>query len=234
MAAGSSSITTREEVIALAALMGVTGVGILLIGLNRGPGGTIVPTQTWCQYIKSNPQITSGFVNYTQAVSFPSNGGTINLPHDGTLTIVNPQVLYQGPAEDAYTYAQIVQIVNGKPVTMFGSGVAGIALNPSNAPMSSPQLFPLIAPNQVQPGGQPPGPDLTLFPWPGPAYPGGICGAPPVTGSTGQLMVQIYGNFSETGLPQDDNTPAPGFTSPTCANRQWCKNYVWPGIITFT
>jgi hypothetical protein len=213
------STTTREEVIGLAALAGLTGLGIIVVGLQKPAGPPLPPGSSL-----SPPIISTGTIG-TTPVNFPANGGTLTLPATGTLTIINPQVRYSGPSFSVYTYAQIKQIINGTPVTVFGSGVAGIAVGPA----SSPTLFPLVRSDQVQPTG-PPGPYLTLYPWPGPSTTvAAICGAPPKPGIPGSLHVQIYGDQTETGNPADTN----GYSSPTCNNRKFFVEYVWPGSITF-
>ena len=234
----SKTVTTRDEVIALAGLAGLIGLGVILIGVKGGGGPTQslpVGAKSLGPPILSNGYVTDASGNKTPVTfAVPSAGcpptlgggaGSITLPLTGTLTINDPMACYEGSPNNFYTYAQLKQTINGKLQSVFGSGVAGDALGADNLALTAPRQYPLVSSTEIQPSG-PPGPLLTLYNWLAAQSTVGLCGAAPIVGPA-RLYVQIYGNATETGNPAD----ADGFSSPTCNNRRFYVEYVWPGTI---
>jgi len=198
---GQATITIKKPkpgVMALSALLAVSGVGMIL----------------W--FLKGKAAVGYGplkKISATELMSMPIAPG---LESDRAYAIKigqrydvpNPTVQYQGPGRDTYAYLRAVQIQGTQEVTVMGSGIAGVHVGPA----SEPTIFNLVAEDQPQPEG-PPAATLLAYNWPGPT-PCPISGAPPVAGYA-DVLLEIYQNQTESGDPRD----ADGFSSPTYNGR---------------
>lgn len=181
----------KTDVMALAALLGASGVALIAWSLTQRKPIADAP----------NPLGAGEKLDGLASLSLDQDF-TIEVPAAGTgLIIVGaPHVRYTGPGRDCYTYAQIKQYQHGQWVTVYGSGIAGIHL-----PEGTGQQFNLVPPTQTQPEGCP---QLSLCcqKWPG-TQENPICGAPPARGLA-SVLLEVY----EKRYPVD----ADGFSSPTC------------------
>lgn len=188
----------KPEIMALSALLAVSGVGMIL----------------W--FLKGKAAVGYGALKKISAdelMSMPIAPGlesdiAIALKIGQILEIPNPTVMYEGPGRDTYTYLRAVQIQGTQEVTVMGSGLAGVHVGPAG----DPTIFNLVAEDQAQPVG-PPRAALLAYNWPGPT-PCPISGAPPVVGYA-DVLLEIYQNQTESGDPRD----ADGFSSPTYNGR---------------
>lgn len=241
MAYEQTAPRSKQQMYALAAVLGIGGAAILLLALS-GAGG--------------------------EAEDSLVNGGTMEKPHsslddspvikvslaswaDGKIgNIVKaslPWVFYDGPGQNTYTYLRVVQ----NNITVMGSGVAGIWVGPSNERggcdtppcPTADKKYALVAPNQPQPnpdqscpqwGQTNTGSWLDAWMFPGPwcidagqkRFPTPICnGQYPRIGAA-DVYLEIY----QKKYPNDVD----GFAAPICgAGRKVCRRTVYKNKVDF-
>ena len=169
-----------KEIITLSALLGVTGIGIIVLGL-RGAAATM------------------GGIRGVTVTELESGPKQVSL--GDVIQIVAPKALWQGPDRDLFTYLDIRQKQpNGDWASVYGSGVAGLHVP------ACPQAawVNLVAPDQPEP------PDcaaqgLCAYPYPGRidpntgSIPTPICGAPAQVGpATARLLIFTDGFAAPT------------------------------------
>lgn len=197
------STPSRDEAIVLAGLAGVVGIGLLLIGISGGKGGSGDQ-----HHLRSDETLGPPIAPGLHA------GGVLQVALGTPLTIVNPTVQYSGRGRNAYTYLQIKQ----GNVTVYGSGIAALAL----AAATNPTTMSLVPATECQCLGSNPcgatGPNLVAYPWPGTDSCGDnsvpVCGRPPQPG-VADVYLEIYEDQNESGFANDGVGYAP---SPTCAS----------------
>lgn len=189
----------NDEALAIAALAGVAGVGLLVIGFAKGGGDQhhLRPDEAM------DPPIAPGL----------QSGGMIPVLYPQPITIHNPTVNYSGNGRKTYAYMNVKQ----GGVTVYGSGIA----NNEVGPAASLTTYPLVPANECQCVGTNPcgdqSPTLTAYAWPG-TDPCGmnsvpICGRPAVVGPA-DVSIEIYEDSSESGFPNDGVGYSP---APTCS-----------------
>lgn len=172
----------------------------------------IPPPVTGCTPKCPNPQVCVGATCH-DPVAFPPTqvvlgdpfvpnlpAGPVTVQYGSPFTIHNPKIKYQGPATTVWTYMRLEQIIDGFPVSVYGSGLAQINL-PASA---TPTDFSLIPSDESQLGGGQAA-DLTAIPWPGPdSMP--LNGGHPLIG-----LASVYLDVFHDGL---------GLQNPTYSGRQ--------------
>ena len=229
-----SQTTTRDEVLILAGLLGLAGIGALLLNGSSGSGGG-ANTSSPCA-----PQGAPASLGNPHAVDQPAPNAHVPLTRGQQFFLHELSTTYTETfAIDVYTYAQITQ--NG--VTVYGSGVAGVAVGPISQPdpcmgdINQMYNTALVSPCQPQIGGGV-GNYLSLQPWEPATGPSNgltppICGRAAVVGPA-DLEILIYGNQAETGNPADGGIgAAAGFGSPTCNGRKCIRKIIVPNAINF-
>lgn len=210
-------IKSRNEVLALSGLLVVGGMALVLSGLsNKGGGGGA--SDEFGKLAAVHPDETVG-------VPTVAGIGTGVLPVQigQPFALVNPTVSYAGPGRDTYTHMRVVQFRNSHWITVYGTGVGGVHVGPSNEVRN----FALISPDELQPPGCPPQ-SLCAFPWPG-AEVSPINGAPADLGKA-TVLLEIYQNSQQSGNPAD----ADGFSSPTYNNRIPIRRSAFRDAVLFT
>jgi hypothetical protein len=211
----------RSEVIALAGVIGLGGIGLIIYALTRpAPGapsaGTLKPGESMTNLHAANLD-----TNFVIPVQLPFTMDT----WAGIFSIqaIRPQVTYVGPGRNTYTYAAVRQLQNGQLVTVAASGLAPVHIGPA----STPTVFDLVSPTQQQPSGCQ-AQALCVYPWPGTNV-NPICGAPAQAGPA-DLYLEIYQEQADSG----DSRDATGVGSPSCLNRRFVIQKRYPGKVTFT
>lgn len=204
----------KQGIVALSTLLGLGGFAAIVYALTRSLPGAPGSAPL-------NPG--EGMTNLHAAnLEAPTPGGlqiaitgAVEIPY---ISAVRPRVTYVGPGRDTFTYFAIRQVQRGALVTVYASGVAGVHVGPASVPM----VFDLVSPSQPQPEGCP-AQSLCANAWPGfPENP--VCGAPPIPGPA-SVYLEIY----ERRYPVD----ADGFSNPSCNDRRWVAQKVYPNKVTF-
>jgi len=139
--------------LAVAGVVGAGGVALIVWAIARGQGIPLPPLAPL------NPGESMG---RPFSASLDSSG-VIHLRRGDLLSVLNPTAEYEGPGRDTFSYCSVVQLQGRQWVTVYGSGVAGVHVGPSQ----SLAAWPLVSVDQLQPPGCAPQ-SLCMFPWPGP------------------------------------------------------------------
>lgn len=201
-------------VVIVAGALGLAGLFLVFKALGKGDLARLPDPPAGCG-LRSGEEMSN-------PASVTLEGGTATVRVGQTFYIENPTVLYQGPGRDAFTYLRVVQVRGGQAVTVYGSGIAGIHLQPSSAMRE----MKLVRDDQVQPEGAPQN-SLMAYPWPGdPSMP--ISGAPAEPGSA-DVWLEIYERCAAADV---DGYAAPTFPH-AGAYRVPVRRHVYPGRIVF-